>query len=177
MSLLSYHLRRIVANTVAGAFFLPKRFRRSLYRACGIPVGDNTEIFSGALLRSLDVVIGNNSFINYRCLFEGTQYTTIGNGVMIDAGVSFLTTSYEVLSEGEKRTGSPISAPIFVEDGAWIGANATILPGVTIGRGSIVEAGAVVTGDVEPNTVYQGVPATKTRDLTPLSGAASPART
>jgi len=61
-------------------------------------------------------------------------------------------------------SGSPLST-VSVEDGAWIAARVTVLPGVTIGRGSVVAAGAVVTRDVPPNCLVAGVPARVLREL------------
>jgi maltose O-acetyltransferase len=58
-----------------------------------------------------------------------------------------------------------VARPVSIEDGAWIAARVTILPGVTIGRGTVVAAGAVVTRDVPPNTLAAGVPARVKREL------------
>ena len=66
---------------------------------------------------------------------------------------------------GWRRCGALSKAPIVVEDGSWIGACATILPGITIGRGSVVAAGAVVTTDVDPHTMVGGVPAKRIKAL------------
>ena len=60
-----------------------------------------------------------------------------------------------------------LPAPIVIGDKVWIGANATVLPGVTIGKGAIVAAGAVVTRDVPPNTIVAGVPARVVREIRP----------
>jgi acetyltransferase-like isoleucine patch superfamily enzyme len=64
-----------------------------------------------------------------------------------------------------RRCGRSTSAPIVVEDGCWIGARATILPGVTLGRGCVVAAGAVVASSVEPNMLVGGVPAKPIKQL------------
>ncbi|MCR4913326.1 MAG: acyltransferase [Lactobacillus sp.] len=55
--------------------------------------------------------------------------------------------------------------PVKIDDGCWIGANVTILPGVHIGKGCVIGAGAVVNKDCEPNGVYVGVPAKRIKDL------------
>jgi maltose O-acetyltransferase len=55
--------------------------------------------------------------------------------------------------------------PVTIEDGCWIGANATVLPGVRIAGGTVIAAGAVVTRDCEPNSLYAGVPATRIKAL------------
>jgi len=72
---------------------------------------------------------------------------------------------YYVDAPFNARAANLETAPIVLQDGAWIGAGATILPGVTVGSGSIVAAGAVVTKDVLPNTLVGGVPARHIRDL------------
>jgi serine acetyltransferase len=60
------------------------------------------------------------------------------------------------------------TAPVVIEDDVWLGTNAVVLPGVRVGRGAVVAAGAVVTGDVAPFTVVAGVPARVIRKLTPI---------
>jgi maltose O-acetyltransferase len=137
---------------------------------CGISVGDKTRIFSGSLFRSLDVCIGDRVFINHRVTFDGSARTTIGSGCSIATGVSFITSTHEIAMVGIHRAGARTSAPIVVGDGTWIGANAVILPGVTIGPGCIIGAGALVTKDCEANSVYTGVPARRVRALPPLDG-------
>lgn len=63
------------------------------------------------------------------------------------------------------RAGKYIQKSVIVEDGVWIGANATILPGVTIAEGCIIGAGALVNKSTEPNGLYVGVPAKRIKDL------------
>lgn len=64
-----------------------------------------------------------------------------------------------------RRAGPSTQEPITVQEGTWIGARSTILPGVTIGAGVIVAAGSVVTRDCDPHSLYAGVPARKIRSL------------
>lgn len=80
----------------------------------------------------------------------------IGSRVLIAAHVTITTREHPVALP---RWGVTKDAPIVIEDDVWIGAGAILLPGVTIGRGSVIAAGAVVTGDVPPFTVAGGVPA------------------
>lgn len=72
---------------------------------------------------------------------------------MVGPGVMFITTTHDI------HTRLSLSAPIFVEDGVWVGAGATILPGVTLGAGSVVAAGALVNRNVPAGAVVGGVPA------------------
>jgi acetyltransferase-like isoleucine patch superfamily enzyme len=80
----------------------------------------------------------------------------IGSGVLIAANVTITSRGHTVELP---RWGVTADAAVAIEDDVWIGAGAIVLPGVTIGRGSVVAAGAVVTADVPPFTVVGGVPA------------------
>ena len=83
----------------------------------------------------------------------------IGNYVRIEPDVTICTDTHEVDPVIRIERGASFACPIIIEDHCWIGARATILPGVRIGRGSTVAAGAVVSKDVEAGTVVGGVPA------------------
>lgn len=80
----------------------------------------------------------------------------IGDDVLIGHNACLLTLNHEM--EPENRADMH-PKPIHIEDKVWLGSNVTVLPGVTIGEGAIVAAGAVVTKDVESNTIVGGVPA------------------
>ena len=94
---------------------------------------------------------------------SGIGRITIGNGVLIGHNVVLSTLNHD---PAPARRAWLHPAPIVIGDRVWIGSNATVLPGVTIGDGAIVAAGAVVTKDVAPNTVVAGVPARLLRPLT-----------
>ena len=81
---------------------------------------------------------------------------------MIGHNVVLATLNHE---EDPKKRGNLCPAPIKIADGVWIGSNATILPGVTIGEGAIIAAGAVVTKDVEAMSIVGGVPAKLIRKI------------
>jgi acetyltransferase-like isoleucine patch superfamily enzyme len=100
--------------------------------------------------------IGKNVFINFDCTFLDLGGITIEDNVMIAPKVSLLTEGHPV-SVSERQTLTV--GKIVIKKNAWIGANATILQGVTIGENSIVAAGAVVSKDVPDNTVVGGIPA------------------
>lgn len=78
--------------------------------------------------------------------------------------VSFVNSTHDI-GDSEMRGGRVKSQPIVVEDGCWICSRVTILPGVTIGKGCVIAAGAVVTKDCLPNGLYAGVPAKRIKDL------------
>ncbi len=133
-------------------------------------VGTNVSVGDGTIIGFGDNIhVGNNVSINYRCILNDCNSIVIGNDVLIAPGVQMNTASHPtVLSErltpdwntasGEYRWRT-FAKPIIIGDGCWIGANATIIGGVTIGEGAVVAAGAVVTANIEPNTMVGGVPA------------------
>ena len=100
--------------------------------------------------------IGKNVFINFDCVFLDLGGITIEDGVLIAPKVSLLTEGHPI---SPKKRHSLIPKPIRIKKNAWIGANATILQGVTIGENSVVAAGAVVSIDVPDNTIVGGIPA------------------
>lgn len=102
------------------------------------------------------ITIGKNVFINFDCTFLGLGGITIEDDVLIGPKVSLITENHPLNPEERKGlTGKPI----VIKKNAWIGANATILPGVTIGENAVVAAGAVVSKDVPDNTIVGGIPA------------------
>jgi acetyltransferase-like isoleucine patch superfamily enzyme len=105
----------------------------------------------------LGITIGHKVFVNQGCMFMGHGAIDIGDEVMIAPRVNLITTGHPV--EPEKRRTLVTCAPITVGTNVWIGAAATVLPGVTIGPDAVVAAGAVVTRDVPPRSLVAGVPA------------------
>ena len=103
-----------------------------------------------------NIRVGKNVFINHCCTFMDRGGITLEEGVLIGPKVNLITINHPL--EPHRRH-STISSPILIKKNAWIGAAATIMPGVTIGENAVVAAGAVVTKDVLPNTVVAGVPA------------------
>ncbi len=106
--------------------------------------------------------IGKNVFINHACSFLDIGGITIEDEVLIGPKVNLITESHPLNPAGRK---SLLVKPIVIKRNAWIGAGATILPGVTVGENSVVAAGAVVNKDVPANTVVAGVPAKVIRNI------------
>ena len=102
------------------------------------------------------IQVGKNVFINHACSFLDMGGITIEDNVLIGPKVNLITENHP-LDPADRR--ALICKPIIVKRNAWIGAAASILPGVTIGENAVVAAGAVVTVDVPDNTVVGGVPA------------------
>lgn len=108
------------------------------------------------------ITIGKNVFINHACSFLDMGGITIEDNVLIGPKVNLVTENHP-LNPTDRKT--LICKPILIKRNAWIGAAATILPGVTIGENSVVAAGAIVNKNVPDNTVVAGVPAKIIKDL------------
>lgn len=103
-----------------------------------------------------NITIGKNVFINACCNFQDQGGITIKDGALIGHKVVMATVNHGIAPE-KRQLNYP--APIVIGKNVWVGSNATILQGVTVGDDAIVAAGAVVTRDVAPGTIVGGVPA------------------
>jgi acetyltransferase-like isoleucine patch superfamily enzyme len=103
-----------------------------------------------------NLTIGKRVFINSGCKFQDQGGISIGDDVLIGHNVVIATLNH---SFDPEHRGDLEPRPVKIGNKVWIGANATILPGVTIGDGAIIAAGAVVTKDVAPRNMVGGVPA------------------
>ena len=141
-----------------------EEIRRSFEELTGKPVGDSFTLIPPFYTdHGLNITVGRAVFIGYDCAFTGHAAIDIADEVMIAHKVNLVTAGHPV--EPDERRAHISAAPITIETNVWIGAAATVLPGVTIGAGSVVAAGAVVTRDVPPATLVAGVPATVIRNL------------
>lgn len=133
---------------------------RPLFAACGRNVRFNPfDRFSYRTVR-----IGDDVYIGAGACFSAAKGLTIGSKVMFGPNVTIMGGDHNVSTVGAymadvhaKKPGDDL--PVVIEDDVWIAAGAMILKGVTIRRGSIVAAGAVVTRDVSPYSIVAGVPA------------------
>ena len=142
--------------------------KRLLWRWAGARIGRNVRICSSAfILGAGDLSIGDNTWIGHQVFIETGSRVAIGANVDIAPRVYIGTGSHRIDPVGSHSAGEGTSQPIVIEDGAWLGANATILPGVTIGEKAVVGAGAVVTKSIPPRTVAVGCPAKAVRPLAP----------
>ncbi len=110
----------------------------------------------------LNTHVGAGTFINAGCRFQDQGGIYIGERALIGHNAVIATLNHNM---DPARRANLLPAPVRIGDDAWLGANVTVLPGVTIGNGTVVAAGAVVSRDVEENTVVGGVPARLLRRL------------
>jgi acetyltransferase-like isoleucine patch superfamily enzyme len=132
--------------------------RKCYYKMLGLKIGKSSIMNMSQYFFSINKLnISKNTHINRKCFFDARAEINIGNNVSISHQVSLITGSHDVYSTNF----SGIFRPIEVKDYVWIGINATILQRVVIGTGAVVDAGAVVTKDIEPYSIVGGIPAKK----------------
>jgi maltose O-acetyltransferase len=161
--LLHIHFANWLAMAL-GQDVVGRRVRALLLRQLGVRIGSGSVIDGGGYIYGRNLVIGRHCFVNRRCYFDLTADVTLGDAVEVGHGVTFITASHAI-GPRRRRAGPVTGQPIVVGDGAWIGANATLLPGVRVGRGAVVAAGALVIQDVPDDTIVGGVPARPLRAL------------
>ncbi len=137
--------------------YIPSHYvRRFVYRFWGIKIGKGSTLHMGVhFYYPRNIVIGQDSIIGEGAVLDGRAKLAIGNHVDIASEVMIYNSEHDVQDETFKA----INAPITIEDYVFVGPRAIILPGVTLKRGAVVGAGAVVTKDVEEFKIVGGVPA------------------
>jgi len=115
-------------------------------------------LYSGFTIRKPNkIFIGRGTVVGYNCELDGRMGLNIGKYVNISSDVKFYTLQHDYNCSNF----STVGAPVIIEDYVWVSVRAIVLPGVTIGKGAVIAAGAVVTKNVEPYSIMGGVPAKK----------------
>lgn len=133
--------------------------RRAIVSPMFLEAGRLINIESGAEFTARQIRIGDHSAIGVNCRVVGP--VTLGDNVMMGPDVLILTQNhgFSTIDLPMRLQASSDPKPVVIEDDVWLGARAILLPGVRVGRGSIVGAAAVVTRDVEPYSIVAGNPA------------------
>ena len=138
--------------------------REAFEELIGKPVGEKFTLIPPFYTDyGLNITVGRAVFIGYDCSFTGHAAINITDQVMIAHEVNLVTAGHPV--EPDQRRHYITAEPITINKNVWIGAAATILPGVTIGADAVVAAGAAATDDAPPATLVAGVPAKVIRKL------------
>ena len=157
--------RWLLAQLILAPFpnFVGNRIRAMVLRLLGFNIGKRvcfwglpTLIGTRNIHKKLSV--GNQCMFNIQCFFDLADTISIEDNVVLGPQVMLITGGH-VIGGSEFRLGPLFPQPIHIKRGAWLGARCMVLPGVTIGEGAVVAAGAVVAKDVAPNSVVGGVPA------------------
>lgn len=169
-----YDNKRLISNIVnyfieLNFAFLPSdpisnRWKRHLLICRGSTIGLGVKFGRNLWIDQYSkLIIGNNVFFNYGCMIVSGGGVSIGDNVLLGPGVTILSANHDTNPGVLMRTSGPVFGHVNIGPDVWLAARCTILPGVTIGEGAVVAAGAVVTKDVEPHTIVGGVPASVIR--------------
>jgi len=159
-------LHRAITAVLASEL-MPVTVRMKLMRGWGFGISRSTSIWAGASLRSKKLKTGEEVFINVGFFHDGYDELRIGNNVRIGQFVRAITATHEIGPSNQRGLVEVVGKPIEIQDGCWIGAAVTLLPGVTVARGCVVAAGSIVTKSTEPDGLYAGNPAKLVRMLEP----------
>jgi maltose O-acetyltransferase len=145
------------------------RIRTAIYRLAGIKIGPGTSVLGRLTLSGAGRVherlrIGADCVINAPLFLDLTGAISIGDRVSIGHHCVFVTTHHEI-GMAYFRAGTSSGRSIVIGDGSWIAARSTILPGVTVGKASVVAGGAVVAKSVADGVLVGGTPARLIREL------------
>ncbi|MBU2592722.1 acyltransferase [Patescibacteria group bacterium] len=131
-------------------------FRKTFFLISGVKMGKGSKIHTGCLFfNPAGVSVGDDSIIGFRTFLDGRAPLKIGSHVDIASEVMIYNSEHEIHSSDMRPTESPVT----IGDYVFIGPRAIVLPGVKIGKGAVVAAGAVVTKDVAERMIVAGVPA------------------
>ncbi len=151
--LLWYVLSRVFIDT---SLPFPYGLKRSVLRLFGAKIGERVVLKQRVLIKyPWYLEIGDESWIGENVWIDNLAPVTIGANCCLSQGSMLLTGNHDF----RKSTFDLILKPIIIEAGGWIGAKATVCPGVKVGSHAVLSVGSVATKDLEPYVIYQGNPA------------------
>lgn len=132
-----------------------------LLRMFGAKIGSGLVIKNNVVIKSpWNLTIGNDCWIGENVWIDNLDLVTIGDNVCISQGAMLLTGNHDYTVHNMPYRNAPIS----IKDGAWIGAQTVVCPGVTVHENALLTVGSVTTKDMESNGIYQGNPVVKIRE-------------
>ncbi|GAA1863370.1 sugar O-acetyltransferase [Paeniglutamicibacter psychrophenolicus] len=153
-----------ITGELNGGYHEPARVRELLAQLTGKPVDESVTLFPPFNADfGRNITLGKRIFINAGCKFQDQGGVTIGDDTLIGHNVVIATLNHDL---APSRRADMHPAPVVIGRNVWIGSNATILPGVSIGDDAVVAAASVVTRDVPAGAVVVGSPARVVRTVT-----------
>jgi maltose O-acetyltransferase len=168
------HFKLWLANLVAGLLpdFGSGALRGRLYRLVGLDIHPssfimgNLELLAGSASSFYDKLhIGHDTVIGNHVTINLDAEVSIGKNVSLGPFVRIYTSTHQLGPGSSRRLPGVLAKPVIIEDGCWIGLGAMILPGVTLGHGSVIAAGAVVMNEIPADSYVEGNPARVVREL------------
>ena len=161
VNLLVYHLTSFIPDTIRSS-----KIKIGIYRHVLGAVGEDVQIKAGFRFGfGKNIYLSDNVYINYECLFLDSERIFIGDNVSFGPRVCLYTIGHYYTPD-DKIQNTRKREPIFIDENVWIGGNSIILPGVYIGKDSIVAAGSVVKDNVPRGVMVAGTPARVVKKLT-----------
>lgn len=152
-----------ITTVLNNSYHTPEEIQILFSKLTGKPVNETFSMFPPFYTDcGKNITIGKNVFINASCHFQDQGGITIGDGSFIGHNATLATLNHGFTPEDR---GTTYPAPIVIGKNVWIGADVTVLPGVSIGENSIIAAGAVVTKDIPENVIAGGVPAKVIKEI------------
>lgn len=153
-----YFVNALFVRASWNPFMRPKVW---LLRLFGARIGKRICLKNNVTVKSpWNLTVGDDCWIGENVWIDNLDRVTIGSNVCLSQGALLLTGNHDY-----KHSSMPYrNAPIVIEDGAWIGARATVCAGVTVHRNAILTVGGMTSKDLDANGIYQGVPAVKIRE-------------
>lgn len=162
MHFTSQEALRITAE-LNGSYHEPARVRELLSALIGAPVSDTVTVFPPFTSDfGKNITLGKRIFINSGCRFQDQGGVSIGDDCLIGHNVVIATLNHDL---APNRRADMHPAPVAIGRNVWVGANATILPGVTVGDDAVIGAASVVTKDVPAGAIVVGSPARVVRSV------------
>jgi len=144
-------------SLLLGDDWFGRRVRVAALRICGASIAPGASVHGGGYISDpRNLIMGPGSFLNRNCYLDLSAPLVLEEGVTVGHGATFITIEHRGLP---RQRGIDSFRPITLKERCWIGANVTVLPGVTIGPRAVVAAGSVVAKDVPAGAVVGGVPA------------------
>ena len=160
-------LKKKVSPLSASIFFnssqVSKKKKNKILVKAGVRTNGSFTIRPPFFFEKGNIQIGNNSYINSGCVILDHAQIVIGESTLIGPHVTLTTVAHPI--PPQERCNGLLMRPIQIGNNVWIGTGSVILPGVTIGSGSIIAANSVVNCDIPPNSLYAGAPAVFKRAL------------
>ncbi|MBT8339049.1 MAG: acyltransferase, partial [Desulfatitalea sp.] len=151
------HGRTIILQAVNQLFGLMPltrwyKYRAAMLRFAGIDCALSARVVSSARIVTTNLSIGHDTFVGHQVLIAGNFQAKIIIGSFVDIAprAVVLSGTHQIDMFSEHSAGEGHGGEVFIENGVWIGSNATVLPGVTIGSKTIVGAGSVVSKNLPP---------------------------
>lgn len=152
-----------VAGELNSGYHPPARVRELLAELIGEPVDETVTLFPPFTADfGKNITLGKRVFINSGCRFQDQGGITIGDDCLIGHNAVIATLQHGI---DPRRRADLIPSPVVIGHNVWLGANVTVLPGVTIGDDSVIGAGSVVSKDIPPGVIAVGAPARVVRTI------------